>query len=157
MIRSKPRPCYINALPPELLMEILAYLPSIYNAYTRVHIDPLLLPDLPGHRDDPIDGDESDVDSKERLYRVTNHENYGNCLAELYFPHGCLRFCSERRWNFLSVLCVCKRWQAAVRTCPGFWNTIDDIVRQSLQLSGSLPLTSIVVHSPAGRPPFLYH
>ncbi|VDB87534.1 unnamed protein product [Peniophora sp. CBMAI 1063] len=146
---SKPRPCYINAIPSELLMEVLVYLPSVMDAYTRVHIDPLMLPSDDEGSGDEVDEDDSDDDSDEDFTHDTiceaeAQEGYGDCLAERHHRRGCLLFCSQRRWNYLNVLRVCKTWQAIALSCPAFWTTIAKhnahTVELSLRLSGNLPL-----------------
>ncbi|KZV64394.1 hypothetical protein PENSPDRAFT_757275 [Peniophora sp. CONT] len=144
-------PCFINMLPPELLMEILSYLPSVSNLKVRVHADPSKLSDSGANDSEEV---EDDDDSNPGWYRMGLAQccnGYGNCLAELRFRNGCARFCSSQPWNFLDVLRVCKRWHTISYANPQFWTNIAiqnfDTVVRSLVLSGSLPLTIISSNS----------
>ncbi|VDB84961.1 unnamed protein product [Peniophora sp. CBMAI 1063] len=150
------KPCLINRLSAELLMEILSYLPlTPENVGIRVHAAPFGLPEVPdensgyeaggiGHSDEY----EGDLDISSYAMRIAQRSSgYGTCLAELHFQNGCARFCSQQRWNYLEVLRVCKHWRDTTYGCPQFWAHIAPqnlwTVARSLELSGQLPLSIV--------------
>lgn len=83
----------------------------------------------------------SPIDDEDRSMRVSGQ---GECLAQLLFSDGCLRFCTNADWEFLALLQVCRRWNATIRASPCFWASIpsmtEGVVRRSVALSQSAPL-----------------
>ncbi|VDB84962.1 unnamed protein product [Peniophora sp. CBMAI 1063] len=134
------RPCHINRLPHELLEEIFSYMPYSFGQglFTAKHIQPMQLPDPDDERSHILSAEE------EEEMRTSNGSGQGDCLAELFFLNGCLRFCSNRYWNFLSIMRVCKRWNATIRMSPRIWSSIPSFtegdVRRAVELSQSTSL-----------------
>ncbi|VDB87532.1 unnamed protein product [Peniophora sp. CBMAI 1063] len=138
------KPCWINLLmPPELIMEILAYLPLGDSfSMTRVHTNPS---NIPVHHSDCARTDEHEADYYDiRISVVQEEGDYGNCIAGALFPNGCYQYCSSGYWNYLDVLRVCRFWHSSAESSPSFWTHIPsqslNTVHRSLKLSGALPL-----------------
>ncbi|KZV72194.1 hypothetical protein PENSPDRAFT_751102 [Peniophora sp. CONT] len=133
-ITSPKKPCYIDKLPLELLIEILIYTSCDITHYETLHRDPYKLPDTHWSlRTD--DRPSKDVRSDLR------------CIADFRFHSGCEMFCHRLPWNWLEVTRVCKRWQDATHASAQFWSRIPlqthYALSQALQRSGSLPLRLI--------------
>ncbi|KZV60715.1 hypothetical protein PENSPDRAFT_332555 [Peniophora sp. CONT] len=141
-ICNQRKPCYINALPPELLMRILEPLPSMVYLWTRVHAKPSRLPRYDDERA------LEKVVGPWALHFAASHGGYATCIAEALFPQGCARFCSAKHWDYLELLLVCKHWRSVIEACPRFWSNIvahnEGTVLKSLKLSGARPIRVVV-------------
>ncbi|VDB84829.1 unnamed protein product [Peniophora sp. CBMAI 1063] len=132
------KPCYINMLPAELLMRIVEPLPFVTSLWTRVHAKPSRLP-----RHD----DEAALTAEASPYLFdfySGHAGHARCIAEALFPHGCVRFCDYKPWDYLELLLVCKHWRSVIEASPHFWRHVvvnnELTVAKSLRLSGVTPL-----------------
>ncbi|KZV72193.1 hypothetical protein PENSPDRAFT_751101 [Peniophora sp. CONT] len=130
---SPPKPCFINHLPLELLVEILVYVSYDTTHTEQHHCDPFSLPDTHWSIRD-------DTDEKAPLWA----DGSETCVANLRFHRGCKLFCHAMQWNWLEVTRVCKIWHCAAHSSAEFWSRVPlqtaDAYSRCLKLAGSFPL-----------------
>lgn len=135
-VRLGRKPCYINRLPPELLIEIMAYMP-FYTKCARRHCHPFQLPDRMFDEDDEDQPDPTPSFAPDTL---------SDCAAERRSRSGCIIYCPSGpfSWNWLEVMRVCKDWYSICHACPEFWTRVPmnshTMVDRALKLSHGRPL-----------------
>ncbi|VDC04723.1 unnamed protein product [Peniophora sp. CBMAI 1063] len=134
----------INALPLDVLQEILCYLPFIRSSYTTHHHCNIDSHDDVGARDP-----RQDLDARRYLTGSATHELDDGALSDHQslsprLPRACTLSCVQIPWNWLEVMRVNRRWYRAAHQSPSFHSRIATqnifAARRSVVLSQNEPV-----------------